>query len=118
MTCLTDTSVDAAESTDAYQTRIEQLFEEIWQIYNDKDSWTEENRSFDTTDLVNSKQYPTYGKVFRLSSIINGSPSIISRMLFEDQVEMPTWTSSIDECRVGQHAIISSLPSTFLSFRF
>ena len=49
-----------------YEKQAEEMLDEIWRIYNDDESWYEESKSKDGCDIVRSKQFPRWGKIFRL----------------------------------------------------
>jgi len=50
-----------------YEKQADDLLDEIWRIYQDDDAWYEEGRSTDGFDIVLSKTYPKWGKIFRLN---------------------------------------------------
>jgi hypothetical protein len=54
-------------NNEEYEKQAEEILDEIWKIYNDDNSWYEEAKSKDGTDIVLSKTFPKWGKIFRLT---------------------------------------------------
>ena len=54
------------ESVD-YEKQGAQAIQDNWQIYKDDESWTDESQSRDERDVVTSKHFAKWGKVFRLT---------------------------------------------------
>ena len=59
------------ESVD-YEEQGAQAIQDNWQIYKDDESWTDESRSRDERDVVTSKHFTKWGKVFRLTVSVDG----------------------------------------------
>ena len=58
---------DGDDQNDEYVQQANEILDEIWRLYNDdEDSWYEESKSKDGFDIVLSKQFPKWGKIFRL----------------------------------------------------
>jgi len=62
----TPTSVLDSDQNEEYEKQAEEMLDVIWRIYNDENSWYEESKSKDGLDIVISKTYPKWGKIFRL----------------------------------------------------
>lgn len=105
---LLSTSEDFQETIDSkeiYEKQAKQLFEEISNLCDDDDgdgdeSWTIEAKTKNELDIVTTKTIPNRGKIFRLTSIVNCSPTEIVKILFEDQEKMPEWSPTVNECRI------------------
>ncbi len=50
-----------------YETQADDVVEKVWRIFKDDDSWSQEAKSSDGLDIVMTKTFPKWGKVFRLS---------------------------------------------------
>ena len=60
-----------------YETQADDIIEKVWRIFKDEDSWSPEAKSSDGSDVVVSKTYPKWGKVFRLT--------VSKRIFFENK---------------------------------
>lgn len=58
---------EIVNKNEEYERQADDLLDEIWRIYQDDDVWYEEGRSSDGFDIVLSKTYPKWGKIFRLN---------------------------------------------------
>jgi hypothetical protein len=58
---------DNNDNDEEYVKQADEMVNDIWRMYNDKGSWYEEAKSKDGLDTVNSKSFPKWGKVFRLT---------------------------------------------------
>ena len=65
---MTETSPSICNGNDhqEYEKQAEEMLENIWKLYDDNESWTDETKSQDGLDIVTSKNFPRWGKVFRL----------------------------------------------------
>ncbi len=43
------------------------IIEKVWRIFKDDNSWSQEAKSNNGIDIVIAKNFPKWGKVFRLS---------------------------------------------------
>ena len=118
------------ESVD-YEKQGAQAIQDNWQIYKDDESWTDESQSRDERDVVTSKQFAKWGKVFRLTvSIDRFDPSTIS---FVNRVlSMADWriswisSSNVRErcrrgtrrCTIVEYVLRLTLPSSEGEFLF
>jgi hypothetical protein len=50
-----------------YENQADEIINEIWRMFNNKNSWSYESKSRDGLDTVVSKSFPKWGKVFRLT---------------------------------------------------
>ena len=50
-----------------YENYADEIINEIWKIFKDEHLWLEEMKSIDGFDIVVSKYYPKWGKIFRLT---------------------------------------------------
>jgi hypothetical protein len=64
----TPTSIldDGDDQNEEYEKQTEEMLDEIWRIYNDDQSWYQESKSKNGFDIVLSKNFPKWGKIFRL----------------------------------------------------
>jgi hypothetical protein len=60
-------SMEEDENDQDYEAQADDIFEKVWRMFKDEDSWSQEAKSTDGFDIVFSKTYPKWGKVFRLS---------------------------------------------------
>jgi hypothetical protein len=58
--------LDDNNNNEDYEKKADEIIDELWRIYQDSDSWYEEARSKNGVDVVHSKSFPKWGKVFRL----------------------------------------------------
>lgn len=91
---------EIVNKNEEYEKQADDLLDEVWRIYQDDDIWYEEGRSSDGLDVVLSKSYPKWGKVFRLNSTVEGSRKDIVEMLFERQEDIPKWNTSVNDCQI------------------
>ncbi|CAF3691678.1 unnamed protein product [Rotaria sp. Silwood1] len=88
------------DNNDDYEKQADKTIDEIWKIFKDDNSWLEEAKSHNGLDIVVSKIFPKWGKIFRLTSTITGSHSNIVEMLFEHQEDIPKWSPTVNDCRI------------------
>lgn len=50
-----------------YERQADEILEEVWKMFQDNEGWAQESKVNGATDVVMSKIFPKYGKVFRLS---------------------------------------------------
>lgn len=62
----TTSSIPNGNDHQEYEKQAEEMLEDIWKLYNGNESWTDEVKSRDGLDIVTSKNFPKWGKVFRL----------------------------------------------------
>lgn len=55
------------DPVEAYEKQADEIIDEIWTIFRDESGWSDESQSKDGQDVVVSKSYPKWGKVFRLT---------------------------------------------------
>ncbi|CAF1540987.1 unnamed protein product, partial [Rotaria sordida] len=91
---------DNNDNNEDYEKQADETIDEIWKIFKDDNSWLEEAKSCDGFDIVFSKIYPKWGKIFRLTSNIIGSHSDIVEILFERQEDIPKWSPTVNNCKV------------------
>ncbi|CAF3412009.1 unnamed protein product [Rotaria socialis] len=91
---------DNNDTNDDYEKQADATIDEIWKIFKDENAWTEEAKSRDGLDVVVSKEFPKWGRIFRVTSIIPGSYSGIVEMLFERQEDIPKWSPSVNDCKI------------------
>lgn len=60
-------AIEEDENDQDYEAQADDIFEKVWRMFKDEDSWSQEAKSTDGFDIVFSKTYPKWGKVFRLS---------------------------------------------------
>ncbi|CAF3709616.1 unnamed protein product, partial [Rotaria sordida] len=90
---------DNNDNNEDYEKQADETIDEIWKIFKDDNSWLEEAKSRDGFDIVFSKIYPKWGKIFRLTSNIIGSHSDIVEILFERQEDIPKWSPTVNNCK-------------------
>jgi hypothetical protein len=56
-----------ASAVNDYEQQADDIIEHVWGIFQDDASWSQEAKSTDGIDIVMSKMFPKWGKVFRLS---------------------------------------------------
>lgn len=126
---------DAADPKEIYEKQAKRLLEEIAALIDDdEETWTNEAKSKDGLDIVTSKTIPNRGKVFRLTvrrtnertrdeeivarlfqSVVRYSATEIVKILFENQEDMPTWSPTVNECRVSRS--LNVLSPQFVALR-
>ena len=57
----------ADDNNEDYENQADGILNEIWRIYKDETSWVDESKSKDGLDIVVSKTFPKWGKIFRLT---------------------------------------------------
>jgi hypothetical protein len=55
------------DSHEDYEKQADDIIDEIWRIFRDDAGWSDESKSKDGQDVVVSKTFPKWGKVFRLT---------------------------------------------------
>ncbi len=63
----TSTSIAVVDNNEEYEKQAEEMFDDLCEIYNDNNSWREESKSKDGLDIVISKNFSKWGKIFRLT---------------------------------------------------
>ncbi|CAF2818102.1 unnamed protein product [Rotaria sp. Silwood2] len=91
---------DNYDNNEDYEKQADETIDEIWKIFKDDNAWSEEAKSRDGLDIVVSKNFPKWGKIFRLTSIVTGSHSHIIEMLFERQEDIPKWSPTVNDCKI------------------
>ncbi|UJR09821.1 hypothetical protein I4U23_014047 [Adineta vaga] len=97
-----DDDDDDITQKEEYEKQANEIIDEIWKIFKDETGWNDESKSKDGCDIVVSKTYPKWGKVFRLTGTVTGPRPVIVKMLFERQEDFPKWSSSVIDCQVLQ----------------
>lgn len=63
----TPSFIEEDENEQDYESQADDVIEKVWRIFLDNDSWSQEAKSVDGKDVVFSKTFPKWGKVFRLA---------------------------------------------------
>ena len=50
-----------------YESQADEIIDKVWKIFQDNSSWSQEAKSTDGNDVVQTKTYKELGKVFRLT---------------------------------------------------
>ncbi|CAF0882877.1 unnamed protein product [Adineta ricciae] len=99
----TDDSNDENDTQkEDYNKQADEIIDEIWKIFKDETGWSDESKSKDGCDVVVSKSFPKWGKVFRLTGTVPGPRSLLMKMLYEQQEDFPKWSPSVIDCRILQ----------------
>ncbi|UJR36274.1 hypothetical protein I4U23_029004 [Adineta vaga] len=88
------------DNDDEYEREADEIIERVWRIFRDNEGWTSESKSSNGLDIIVAKTYPKWGKVFRLTSILNASRSDLVEMLFDRQEDMSKWNPTVNDCRI------------------
>lgn len=63
----TPSFIEEEENEQDYEAQADDVVEKVWRIFLDNTSWSQEAKSVDGQDVVFSKTFPKWGKVFRLT---------------------------------------------------
>ncbi|CAF1394559.1 unnamed protein product [Adineta steineri] len=96
----TPTSVIEDYNDDEYGKQADEIIERIWGIYQDNNCWIPESKSSDGLDVIAAKNFPKWGKIFRLTSTVTGSREDLVEILFERQEDMSKWNPTVNDCRI------------------
>lgn len=88
------------ECENDYESQADEIIENIWKIFQDDKSWVQEAKSADGNDLVQTKTYIKWGKVFRLTGLIPASRDDLVELLFDRQEDMSKWNPTVNDCRI------------------
>lgn len=63
----TPSLMEEDENEQDYEAQADDVIEKVWRIFLDEESWSQEAKSVDGKDIVYSKTFPKWGKIFRLT---------------------------------------------------
>ena len=113
----TPSFIEEEENEQDYEAQADDVVEKVWRIFLDNTSWSQEAKSVDGQDVVFSKTFPKWGKVFRLTvrrrknarktiavfsfkSVIPTSRDELVEFLYDRQEDMSKWNPTVNDCRV------------------
>ncbi|CAF1514960.1 unnamed protein product, partial [Rotaria sordida] len=98
--CTPASVIEDDDNDQDYEKQADEVIENIWRIFKDNDSWLQEAISSNGLDIVLAKNFPKWGKIFRLTCIIPGCRDDVVELLFERQEDMSKWSPTVNDCRI------------------
>ncbi|CAF1331396.1 unnamed protein product [Rotaria magnacalcarata] len=94
--------IEDYDNVEDYEQQADEIVQKVWRIFKDNESWVQEAVSSNGRDVVFAKDFPKWGKVFRLTTIVPGNRDDIAEILFERQEDMSKWSPTVNDCRILQ----------------
>ncbi|CAF2079834.1 unnamed protein product [Rotaria magnacalcarata] len=94
--------IEDYDNVEDYEQQADETVQKVWRIFKDNESWVQEAVSSNGRDVVFAKDFPKWGKVFRLTTIVPGNRDDIAEILFERQEDMSKWSPTVNDCRILQ----------------